>query len=272
MITIKNGNYCQHIDCQDRAFLYGDGFFTTVKLAEGQLCLWQRHIERLIQCAGQLGFNLDIEMLEQQVDHFLKDHNSSSGTVKIIISRGLGERGYLPPEQGADIYIQFFPAEKPLAAVKGAEPIASGLLQLTLGHVMPAIAGLKTLNRMEQVLLRQELATTAWPEALVSDIQGNLIEGVYSNCFFYMDDKWYTPLLDQAGIAGVMRAEILAQMQAADIPHVVTHIPKTAVDQIEALFFCNALTGIVPAKSIDQRALNLAPIEQLKQQLPQLLD
>ncbi|TEU30131.1 aminodeoxychorismate lyase [Alkanindiges illinoisensis] len=267
MISIKNGNYCQHIDCQDRAFLYGDGFFTTIRLEDGKLCLWQRHIERLIQCADQLGFNLDIEILEQQVQDFLKDHDSSFGTLKIIISRGLGERGYLPPEQSADIYIQFFPAEKPELMAKPAQPIDSGLLQLTLGHVMPAIAGLKTLNRMEQVLLRQELAATKWPEALVSDIQGNLIEGVYSNCFFYMDNKWYTPLLDQAGIAGVMRAEILAQMLSDNIPHLITYIPKTVVDQIEALFFCNALTGIVPVKSLNGRPLTTQPVEQLKQKL-----
>jgi len=267
MISIKNGNYCQHIDCQDRAFLYGDGFFTTIRLEDGKLCLWQRHIERLIQCADQLGFNLDIEILEQQVQDFLKDHDSSFGTFKIIISRGLGERGYLPPEQSADIYIQFFPAEKPEIVAEAAQPIDSGLLQLTLGHVMPAIAGLKTLNRMEQVLLRQELAATKWPEALVSDIQGNLIEGVYSNCFFYMDNKWYTPLLDQAGIAGVMRTEILAQMLSDNIPHLITHIPKTVVDQIEALFFCNALSGIVPVKSLNGRPLNMQPVEQLKQKL-----
>lgn len=267
MINIKNGNYCQHIDCQDRAFLYGDGFFTTVRLQQGQLCLWQRHIERLIQCADQLGFNLDIALLEQQVQDFLQQQDSSSGIIKIIVSRGSGERGYLPPEQSADIYIQFFPAEKPARSTEDAPPIESGLLQLTLGHVMPAIAGLKTLNRMEQVLLRQELAATKWPEALVSDIQGNLIEGVYSNCFFYMDNKWYTPLLDQAGIAGVMRAEILAQMLAEQIPHLITHIPKTVINQVEALFFCNALTGIVAVKSLHGRPLNTRPVEQLKQQL-----
>ena len=267
MISIKNGNYCQHIDCQDRAFLYGDGFFTTIRLENGKLCLWQRHIERLIQCADQLGFNLDIELMDQQVQAFLHDHNSAFGTVKIIVSRGLGERGYLPPEQSADAYIQFFPVENPQIMAERAQPIESGLLQLTLGHVMPAIAGLKTLNRMEQVLLRQELAATAWPEALVSDIQGNLIEGVYSNCFLYLNDKWHTPLLDQAGIAGVMRAEILAQMLDEDIPHLITHIPKTVVDQIESLFFCNALSGIVPVKSLHGRSLNLQPVAQLQQQL-----
>lgn len=267
MISIKNGKYCQQVDCQDRAFLYGDGFFTTIRLENGRLCLWQRHIERLIQCADQLGFNLAIEVLEQQVQDFLKGHDRSCGIVKIIVSRGLGERGYLPPEQSADIYIQFFPAKNPEVVAQPTPPIESGLLQLTLGHVMPAIAGLKTLNRMEQVLLRQELAATTWPEALVSDIQGNLIEGVYSNCFFYMDNKWYTPLLDQAGIAGVMRAEILAQMLAEQIPHLITHIPKTVINQVEALFFCNALTGIVAVKSLHGRPLNTWPVEQLKQQL-----
>ncbi|XID75565.1 aminodeoxychorismate lyase [Alkanindiges sp. WGS2144] len=267
MITLKNGQHCQYVDCQDRAFLYGDGFFTTVKLQHGKLRLWQRHIERLIECAEQLSFDLDIMQLEQQVQQFLGRHIDASGVFKIIVSRGEGSRGYLPPAQGADVYIQFF--EQPLFNTQGAQnlPIDSGVLQLTLGLVMPALAGLKTLNRLEQVLLRQELAATPWQEALVSDVQGNLIEGVYSNCFLYIDKNWHTPLLDQAGIAGVMRAEILAQMQAQDIPCIVANVPKLAIDQIEAMFFCNALTGIVPVKTLLGRPLDLGPVQQLMARL-----
>ena len=277
MISIKNGKPCHLVDTQDRAFLYGDGFFTTVKITLGEPHLWQRHIDRLIDCAEKLAFDVDIEEVEQQLFSFLAKHAELSGAIKIIISRGVGSRGYMPPEQKADVHLQVFPRQElPLiddvklasANIGSAKnlrkaPIHSGLMQLTLGHTMPALVGLKTLNRLEQVLLRHELANTPWDEGLVADMQGNLVEGVSSNCFFYINKKWFTPILDQAGITGVMRAEILDKMLENDIAHSVVNVPKAAIDQIEAMFYCNALTGIVPVKSLANRKLSLEPVQRI---------
>lgn len=265
MISIKNGQNCTSIDCQDRGFLYGDGCFTTVRVQQGQALLWERHLERLRQCAQQLTLQIDFNGLARQVAQLLDHQSTQNGTLKIIVSRGTGQRGYLPPAQAADVYLQFFPST--ITERQPDRAIESGVLPLMMGHVMPMLAGLKTLNRLEQVMLRQALANTEWPEALVADSQGNLIEGVSSNCFFYMQQTWYTPILDQAGIAGVMRAEILARLSQHNIPHLITPIPKTAVDHIEAMFFCNALTGIVPVKILEGRTLKLDPITALQRQL-----
>ena len=271
MRSIKNGQPCHEIDCQDRAFLYGDGFFTTVRIEQGQPHLWQRHIHRLIECAEQLAFDVDIEEIEQYLYSYLAENTALTGAIKIIVSRGVGERGYMPPEQKADVYLQVFPYYSSQAAddakIQLKQPIHSGLLQLTLGYPMHALVGLKTLNRLEQVLLRHELASTLWSEALVADMQGNLVEGVSSNCFFYMNDKWHTPILDQTGIAGVMRAEVLDKMQEHGIACSVVNVPKAAIDQIKAMFYCNAMTGIVPVKSLSNRVLDLNPVQQLIEQL-----
>ena len=271
MISIKNGEFCHLVDSQDRAFLYGDGFFTTIKVIQGQAHLWQRHVVRLIECAQQMSFDIDIEEIEQQVRNLLSQNDELSCALKIIVSRGIGQRGYMPPDQKADVYMQIFPSTPQQQfldqIIEIKNPIDSGLLKLVLGHTMPALVGLKTLNRLEQVLLRQELANTAWPEALVTDILGNIVEGVSSNCFIYMHEKWYTPILDQAGITGVMRAEILDKMLEQGIPHSITNIPKTAIEHIEAMFFCNALTGVVPVKSLLDRPLDLEPVYSLVTQL-----
>ena len=277
MISIKNGRPSHLVDTQDRAFLYGDGFFTTVRITQGEPHLWQRHIDRLIDCAEKLAFDVDIEEVEQQLFSFLAEHPDLSGAIKIIISRGIGERGYMPPEQKSDVHLHVFPRHSAalpddikssgllVGGIKNARktPVHSGLMQLTLGHTMPALVGLKTLNRLEQVLLRHELANTPWGEGLVADMQGNLVEGVSSNCFFYINKKWFTPILDQAGIVGIMRAEILDRMLENDIPHSIVNVPKAAIDQIEAMFYCNALTGIVPVKSLANRRLALGPVQQL---------
>lgn len=267
MLITKNGEPCQSIDCHDRAFLYGDGFFTTIRIQHSRPLLWQRHVQRLQQCAEQLFFNVDFSQLENDMQQVLANYmNASDGNAvfKIIVSRGVGQRGYLAPQQPADVYFQVLPY---VPHEEYAQGINSGVLPLAMGHVMPQLAGLKTLNRLEQVVLRQALATTAWPEALVCDLSGNVIEGVYSNCFMHLDGAWHTPLLDQAGIAGVMRAEILAQMQVKGItPHILP-IPKAAIERIDALFFCNALSGIVPVRQLHDRLLNVQIVQELQQQL-----
>lgn len=271
MLMFKNGQPCLAIDAQDRAFLYGDGFFTTIKIQDAEALLWPWHVQRLRHCALQLGFDLGIGQIEQQVDELLTNQDQASGILKIIVSRGTGSRGYLPPNQPADVYLQFFAntVQEDLAVLTPHclqdKAIASGMLKQTLGHVMPRLAGLKTLNRMEQVLLRQELAQTGWTEGLVTDVQGNVIEGVYSNCFFYTNEKWYTPALEQAGIAGVMRAALLDFMQAQHIAHAIQPFPKAGLTQVEAMFFCNAVTGIVPVKSFEQRVLDVQPVLKLAQ-------
>lgn len=268
---INNADNHLAIDVQDRAFLYGDGFFTTIKVRQGQPLLWQRHLHRLQHCAQQLYFQLDFSGLPQQIVRLLAESrvrgqfiDELNGVLKIIISRGVGARGYLIPDHPADVYIQFIPDNHVLDA---RPAIDSGVLDSNVGQMMPQLAGLKTLNRLEQVILRHELAGKGWIEGLVCDQLGNLIEGVSSNCFFYIDQTWLTPNLDHAGITGTMRAEILHQMQQFDINHKIFHIPKNALQHVEAMFFCNALSGIVPVKSLDQRVLNTEIVQQLQRQL-----
>lgn len=267
MYCMKNGTlYNAGIDLQDRAFLYGDGFFTTIAVKQGQPQLWERHLLRLNQCAEQLLFNVDFSQVQQHVNQLIEHVDpslSNPATVKIIVSRGIGLRGYLAPDTPADVYIQYFPRE-----ITPTIPIdETGVLNSHLGQVMPQLVGLKTLNRLEQVILRGELAAHGWREGLVCDNAGYVVEGVFSNCFLYLNGKWITPLLEKAGVAGVMRAEILAQMEKQSIEHQIALFPVDALAQVEALFFCNALTGIVPVRSLQGRALNLGIVQHLLQQL-----
>lgn len=258
--TFRNGFPCDGIDPLDRAFLYGDGLFTSVRISAGAPQLWTRHLQRLQLGANRLG--LDIHFSELELDVFQKAELIQHGVLKIIISRGIGARGYLPPHQSAIVYLQLFPsAERSDEICKPS--IASGILTSQLGQVMPQLAGLKTLNRLEQVLLRQELADLGWNEGLVCDVNGFIIEGVYSNCFFMVDGKWWTPPIDCSGILGVMRAELIERMQSQHIPVHLKTLNCDDATRIEALFFCNALTQIVPVSTLNGRTLNLSAVTSL---------
>ncbi len=258
--TFKNGLPCDGIDPLDRAFLYGDGLFTSVRICGGKPQLWIRHLQRLQLGADRLG--LDVHFAELELDVFQKAELIQHGVLKVIISRGIGARGYFPPHQSAIVYLQLFPSTECSDDVC-KPPITSGILTSQLGQVMPQLAGLKTLNRLEQVLLRQELAGFGWNEGLVCDVNGLIVEGVYSNCFLLVDGEWWTPPIDCSGILGVMRAELIGRMQAQEISLHLRTLHRDDVAQIEALFFCNALTQIVPVSALNGRTLNLSAVTSL---------
>lgn len=258
--TFKNGLACAAIDPLDRAFLYGDGLFTSVRVVDGKPCLWSHHLHRLQQGAHRLNLHVDFQKIA--LDVLKKTALLGNGILKIIVSRGVGERGYLPPNQPAVVYIQLFKLENNTTDLIKL-PIESGMLTGQLGQVMPLLAGLKTLNRLEQVILRQELATFGWTEGLVCDVRGFVVEGVYSNCFFQVDGQWWTPPITNSGILGVMRAELIERVHAKGIPLRVETLNRDEIGRIEALFFCNALTQIVPVSQLDGRILNVSAVTTL---------
>jgi 4-amino-4-deoxychorismate lyase len=260
VMTFRNGVRCEGIDPLDRAFLYGDGFFTSVRVSRGEPHLWRHHLKRLEEGADRL--NLDVHFAQLILDVTEKVKLLRYGVLKIIISRGTGARGYLPPQQPAVIYLQLFSTnERSDVVCKPA--IGSGMLISQLGQVMPQLAGIKTLNRLEQVILRQELACYEWNEGLVCDSNEWIVEGVYSNCFFQVDGEWWTPPINRSGILGVMRAELIELMQTQHLPVYEKSLHRNEVERIDALFFCNALTQIVPVCTLNDRTLNLSAVTSL---------
>lgn len=267
MQTFSDQQPCTAIDPSDRGFLYGDGVFSSVRVREGLPRLWSHHLDRLQQAQQRLGLQFDLDLLSQQA--FEHAEQLQHGTLKIIVSRGVGQRGYLPPEQAAVVYFQLFPSvvarlEPQAEGLFVADRIASGVLHAPrLGHLMPVLAGLKTLNRLEQVLLRRALAQTTWSEAVVLDLDGVLVEGVQSNCWFWRHGQWQTPCLQRAGIAGVMRAEIMQRMQQRQIGFSQVRLHVDELGQIESLFFCNSLTGVLAVDSFEGRPLQTKLVDRL---------
>jgi 4-amino-4-deoxychorismate lyase len=86
------------------------------------------------------------------------------------------------------------------------------------------------------VLLKQEADQQQWIEALVTDVQGMIVEGVSSNCFIYLKDTWITPELRYNGVHGVMRAEILSRMEKLNVPVAHGFIDMDEIANIQALF------------------------------------
>ncbi len=242
----------------DRSFNYGDGVFTTMQVRAGQLQLWPLHLKRLQRSAQQLDFAaVDWVLLQQQVFAAVTD---TEQVIKLLLSRGEGGRGYSPAGI-ATPHWYISTAVLPDYNIQRLQGITLACAELKLA-IQPLLAGLKHNNRLEQVLLKQEQARRGYDDLLVLDQQGFVTEAIAANVFFYRRGRWYTPELTRAGVAGVMREHLLSQ---SDVE--LVNWQQHELQQLEAMFVCNALMGIVPVRQLNLRQLDIAPVQQFSRRL-----
>lgn len=241
-----NGSEQNTLAVSDRATQFGDGSFTTARIVGGQVKQMTAHIGRLQQACERLAIPFsDWSILEQEMS--VMAARQREGVLKTIISRGQGGRGY----SGSGCVQPTRIISTSEAPSHYARWKASGAI-LTLSPVPlgrnPYLAGLKHLNRLEQVLIRSHLEQTDADEALVLDSDGWLTECCAANLFWRCGQDVYTPRLDHAGVNGVMRQFIMAQLAHSPYRVVEVMAPLSALAQADEVLMCNALMPVIPVQ------------------------
>ncbi|MGX5914102.1 aminodeoxychorismate lyase [Aliidiomarina sp. Khilg15.8] len=243
-----NGLPRRDIDSRDRGLQYGDGFFTTMRVVQGQPQLWERHVERLEMTSQRLGIEIPHRTkLLAETRQVSRGHGDCA--VRLSFTRGVGGRGYAPPDQAQVTRLVSrspLPEHYALWRQQGIRLVTSSQ---RLGY-QPMLQGLKTLNRLEQVLLKQELAALEADDLLVLDDTGNVCETSAGNLFWRQGDTWFTSDLARGGIAGVVRAELLANN-----PVTLVCTTLDALRDADEIFVCNALCGLIPVHTLDNKPL-----------------
>lgn len=253
---IVNGRYQTDIDIADRGLQYGDGCFTTIAFRNTCLEFFDAHLQRLQQACHRLhiDFNQWTELSQYVVNSVVG--NDQDSVIKILISRGQGGRGYSPVGCQTPSYII---THHPMPAHYGNwqdHGLALSVSPVTLAK-QPLLAGIKHLNRLEQVLIKKELEPTEFDDALVCDTDGTIIETSVGNLFWKNDNTWFTPELSQCGVEGVVRNQLLDIFLKNEIDVQVVQQDLNGLDCIEEMFMCNSLMKIVPVTSIYQPKLNV---------------
>lgn len=235
--SFVDGKPQDFLSLNDRGLNYGHGLFETMRLSGGQLPLWRYHRQRLCSGADSLGIALD----SSRLDGYLKQALGAfpaEGTVKLLLSAGVGPRGYRQPNPSSSYVLQYFPL--PPAAESAA--IRLQLCQYNLPH-NARLAGIKHLNRLDQVLAAAELGVGF--DGLLLDVAGNVIEALSSNVFIFDGQHWLTPELSQCGVAGVMRRLLCEEIMPAIGQQVrVQAIDLASLMKASELFVCNSVRGI----------------------------
>ena len=284
------------LSLDNRGLAYGDGFFTTMGVIDGQILWLDYHQQRLVSHAAALQLQLD----SQSLLAMLKTHAKQlqQGMLKLIVTRAEQEvrgYGYTPNTGGSACEIWFKSSPMAITTAQSLplannqfiplQPAASAIcLSSQIACLPPPLAGLKSLNRLDNVLASGELqaikaktlAGTIKPsiaEGLLRDMSGQWVEGTMSNVFYQLVEapvakssnrphsqnnssnyltqgQWYTPSMAQSGVAGVMRQVIIDALANTERPVVMRSLHDEDLPRITRLFFCNALRGIMPMSSL----------------------
>lgn len=245
-----NGVLDAAISPLDRGFSYGDGIFETCRIHRGKIPLWEYHLDRLEQSAHRLNISLDTAQLTQYRDALLQKIESTLVTdavIKIILTRGVGGRGYRQPDCAEPTYcLGVFPGNA-LQSVAFNEGVSVRVCDARLS-INPSLAGIKHLNRLEHILARAEWQDE-FAEGLLLDQQERVIEATVSNLFVAKNGSLYTPDLFNAGVAGVMRRCILERFAPTlGIATQITEMKLDFVANADEIFLCNSVFGIWPVK------------------------
>jgi 4-amino-4-deoxychorismate lyase len=243
-----NGTPAQVIEAADRGLQYGDGLFETLAVVDGRPCLWKPHMNRLRSGCERMGIECPDESLLLR-ESLAEIDSEQHGILKIIVTRGAGQRGYRPPVPSNPNRILDctpWPVHLDTRSDPGVEV---RLCSLRLGR-NPVLAGMKTLNRIEQVLARSEWSDDRIAEGLMFDTEGYLIEGTASNLFLFLRGRLVTPDLTNCGIAGIMRGLVMEQAEKLGIPLSIQNLRLADLKAADGLFLTNSLIGIQPVAKV----------------------
>jgi 4-amino-4-deoxychorismate lyase len=254
-----NGSDAQQVSPFDRGLHFGDGLFETIACRRGRPRFLTLHLERLRLGCERLGIETstlpdiqtEVRALAGEVDNAI---------IKVILTRGTAlARGYQASGREKATRITFRYAWPTETATESQVGVRVRTARLRLGE-NPALAGLKTCNRLEQVLARGEWTDPGITESLLFSSSGRLVSGTMSNVFVVEGSRLRTPRLDLCGVAGVMRRVVLREAGHAgiEVEEVVLGVADLAM--AEEIFLTNARMGIWPVRELDGRPLHPGPM------------
>jgi len=233
----------------DRGLQFGDGCFTTAAVRQGKIVLLESHLQRLRQGCERLWIGgVDWHQLEAEM--VAAAHQQALAVLKVIISAGSGGRGYSRQGCGEPTRIvSLAPWPQHYAGLqqRGASLRISPIRLARNAQ----FAGLKHLNRLEQVMIRAHLDQTDADEALVLDTEGWVVECCAANLFWRQGSQIFTPDLSASGVDGIMRRSLMAQLAATGQACQVVQSEPAQLLAADEVVICNALMPVLPVRQIE---------------------
>jgi len=264
-MVLINGETSDKISIQDRGLQYGDGVFETIAYRNNKAEFLEQHLSRLIEGCNVLSIAFEqIETLREELERVFKSLEGQTAVIKIIVTRGIGRRGYFSDNTEIPTRIissHSFPNHPEQYQTEG---VLLRFCEQTIS-INSRLASIKHLNRLEQVLARNEWDDPDIPEGIMSDDEDNIIEGTMSNIFIVEEGKLFTPVVTRAGIAGVIRAQVIQLATRSGLSVQERTITRRQLAEAEEVFVCNSIIGIWPVYAISNKMYPVGFITQFLQ-------
>lgn len=261
-MILVNGEASDRVAVDDRGLGYGDGVFETLRARRGRLPLLGYHLDRLFAGLSALGIpHPERRPLKDELWRAAAEE--PCGVVKLTVTRGSGGRGYAAPARvTVTRIVQNFPL--PEFVSDWQERGVRVMFCKTPLEGPRALAGLKHLNRLPQVLAQREVDSQDYDEGLMRNSGGQLVEGIRTNLFVRVREHLMTPPTG-AGVEGVMRRLVMELAEGAGIEVVERHISDAEFNVAEEIFVTNAIAGVCPVRQVEDRTLGIGTMTRLLQ-------
>jgi 4-amino-4-deoxychorismate lyase len=251
LMVLVNGEPADRIPADDRGFTYGDGVFRTLAMRAGTVPLWSRHYAKLaadcralaIEPPSETALHADVQLVAGRMPDC---------ALRITVTRGSGGRGYALP-------VPATPRRMVSASPLPEYPAENTIHGITVRYcalrlaAQPQLAGIKHLNRLENVLARAEWDDPAIAEGLLCDVEGSVIEGTRCNLFLAERGALVTPDLSHCGVAGVTRDAIIELAAGNDMPCRIEAISRERLEAADEVMLVNSLIGVWPVARLQGR-------------------
>lgn len=260
-----NGSFNASISPLDRGFAFGDGVFRTIKIQGGLPEHWPQHYQKLVaDCAAINIVCPSAELLMSDLSQLFSvdaDTEKLAAVAKIIITRGEGNRGYTPPAITAPMRVVLKSPMPEYPEARFSDGINLTVCETRLA-TQPKLAGIKSLNRLENVLARMEWASVDISadvaDGIMLDLQDNVIECTAANIFARFGDTLITPSLTQCGVAGVTRQRIIERARTFSLKSLIDSFDLKKLIAADEIIICSSLYGAWQVKMIQQYSIKTA--------------
>ncbi|MEO8017248.1 MAG: aminodeoxychorismate lyase [Pseudomonadota bacterium] len=248
------------VPLDDRGLQYGDGLFETMSVRDGRVRFLDVHLARLALGCARLAIPFNAEDALRTEIASASARVPAAAVLKVIVTRGSGlRRGYAPAGAARPRRLMTLFVAPPMPLVD--DGVDTRLAAMTAAE-NPALAGVKHLNRLENVLAASEAGHGAVFESLLRNATGYVVGGTMSNVFVVRNGRLTTPRVDRCGVAGVMRAVVLRECALLGIGADVEPLTLESLLAADEAFITNARIGVVPVRRVGEHSIRMATIAQ----------
>ena len=235
------------------AMLYGRGVFTTIAIYDGKPFLWPEHWRRLLDHAKQLSIDCGgctEAGVGEALQKLIAVNSVSDGRARVILLARSGRdfwKATIPGAKKTDLLIMTGEAQKVPAA---GLTLAVSPYRINTGS---PLAGIRSLNYLEQVLSWEEAQSREFDEAITLNERGEIAAATMANIFWVKDGTVYTPALSTGAIAGITRSALMKLAEQQFVPVVEGVYELTDLVEADEIFLTSANLGVALVTTFDFR-------------------